>query len=371
MSTYISSTSPESDAAGDATAEVTKPPTKRKKKGGFRKLPRWQRVLIIMGIVLVTFVGGGTAAAFGLLSRYEGAVHHDDLMGDAAPPANVTEQHWQGGPLNFLLLGSDSRAGETDKGVVAGERSDTIMLLHISAKRDSAVIISIPRDSYVMIPESKGHKAGMNKLNAAFAFGGAPLAVKAVSQLTGITLDGAMIASFAGIRTMVDAVGGVQVCLDYDVRSTFSITVWKKGCQQMDGKTAEEFMRNRKSVPGGDFGRMHDQQLVVRGIINKVSQGGLLDNPLAFDRLLLTAAQSLTIDKSIDLNTLAASVKHIRPDNVKFGTVPYSNADLKTPAGSAVQLDDAKAKELYDAIRNDAMAEFFAAHPGPSGSPPA
>nr|BFE63239.1 hypothetical protein GCM10020063_077650 [Dactylosporangium thailandense] len=367
MSTYTSSSAPRGDL-GDETAEVAPPVKKPRKRSRFRRLPRWQRALIITAIVLVTFVGGGTAAAFGLLSRYEGAVHHDDLMGDAAPPAAVAEEHWQGGPLNFLLLGSDSRAGETGKGVVAGERSDTIMLVHISAKRDSAVIISIPRDSYVMIPESKGRKAGMNKLNAAFAFGGAPLAVKAVSQLTGITLDGAMIASFAGIRTMVDAVGGVEVCLDFDVKSTFSDTVWKKGCQPMDGKTAEEFMRNRKSVPGGDFGRMHDQQLVVRGIINKVSQGGLLENPLALDKLLITAAQSLTIDKSIDLKTLATSVKNIRPDNVKFGTVPYSNPDLKTPAGSAVQLDEAQAKELFEAIRNDTMDAFFAAHPAPSAT---
>jgi LCP family protein required for cell wall assembly len=370
MSTYISSSSPHRDVVEGASTEGARPHKKRKKKGKFRKLPRWQRTLIIMGIALVTFVGGGTATAFGLLSRYEGAVHQDDLMGEAAAPAKQVEEHWQGGPLNFLLLGSDSRAGENDKGVVAGERSDTIMLLHISAKRDSAVIISIPRDSYVMIPESKGRKAGMNKLNAAFAFGGAPLAVKTVSQLTGITLDGAMIASFAGIRTMVDVVGGVEVCLDYEVKSSFSNTVWKKGCQHMDGKTAEEFMRNRKNVPGGDFGRMHDQQLVVRGIINKVSQGGMLSNPLMFDKLLLTAAQSLTIDKTIDINMLARSVKNIRPDNVKFGTVPYTNPGLQTPAGSAVQLDDVKGKELFEAIRNDTMAAYFAANPAP-GKPPA
>jgi LCP family protein required for cell wall assembly len=368
MSTYTRSGAPR-DNFGDETAEVDAPVKAPKKRKGFRGMARWKRTLLILGIVLFMLVGGGAAAAYGLLSRYEGAVHHDDLMGDAAAPPAVTEEHWEGGPLNFLLLGSDSRAGETDKGVVAGERSDTIMLVHISAKRDSATIISIPRDSYVMIPESKGRKAGMNKLNAAFAFGGAPLAVKAVSQLTGITLDGAMIASFAGIRTMVDAVGGVEVCLDFDVKSTFSNTTWKKGCQQMDGKTAEEFMRNRKSVPGGDFGRMHDQQLVVRGIINKVSKGGLLENPLAFDKLLITAAQSLTIDKTIDLRTLAASVKNIRPDNVKFGTVPYSNDDLKTPAGSAVQLDEAQSKELFDAMRNDAMDAFFAAHPAPADKP--
>jgi LCP family protein required for cell wall assembly len=337
-----------------------KPP---KKKGRFRKLPKWQRVLIILGIAVFSLVGGGTAAAYGLLHRYESAVHQDDLMGDAAVPREVQQEHWKSGPLNFLLLGSDSREGETDKGVVAGERSDTIMLMHISAKRDSAAIISIPRDSYVMIPESKGRKAGMNKLNAAYAFGGAPLAAKTVSLLTGITLDGAMIVNFAGIRKMVDAVDGVEVCVDYDVKSTFSNTRWKKGCHNMNGKNAEEFVRSRKGVPGGDFGRMHDQQLVVSGIINKVSQGDVLSNPLKFDKLVVTAAQSLTVDKSIDLRTLAMSVKTIRPENVKFGTAPFSNPGLKTPVGSAVELDAVKDKELFDAIKNDTMAAYFAANP--------
>jgi len=387
MSTYISSTGPHGDVDDpDATATLPRVPRQRgsrgkgggrspkggggtggepptKKKSWFRSRPRWQRVLIILGIVLVTFVGGGTATAFGLLSRYEGAVQHEDILGDAAAPTAETEKHWQGGPLNFLLLGSDSRDGEKDKGVVGGERSDTIMVVHVSAKRDSAAIISIPRDSYVMIPESKGHPAAKHKLNAAFAFGGAPLAAKTVSLLTGVTLDGAMIASFAGIRTMVDAVGGGEVCLDYDVKSSFSNTTWRKGCQNMNGKTAEEFMRNRKNVPGGDFGRMHDQQLVVRGIITKVSKNGLLTNPLTFDKLLKTAAESLTIDKSIDLKTLAGTVKDIKPDNVKFGTVPYSNADLKTSDGSAVELDVAQSKDLFDAIKNDTLDAFFAAHP--------
>lgn len=370
MAMYSSSSALESDVDDDLTVSdhPAPKPTKKpsKPKGRFHRLPRWQRAFIILTIALFSLVGGGTAAAYGLLYRYESAVQHEDLMGDAVAPAEVREEHWDTGPLNFLLLGSDSREGETDKGVVAGERSDTIMLVHISAKRDSAAIISIPRDAYVMIPESKGRKAGMNKLNAAFAFGGAPLAAKTVSQLTGITLDGAMIVNFAGIRTMVEAVGGVEVCLDYNVKSSFSNKEWKKGCHTMNGKTAEEFVRNRKGVPGGDFGRMHDQQLVVSGIIAKVSQGDALTNPIKFDRLVVTAAQSLTVDKTIDLRKLAVSVKNIRPEHVKFGTTPYLNPGLKTPAGSAVELDPVKDKELFDAIRDDKLDAYFAANPAPT-----
>jgi anionic cell wall polymer biosynthesis LytR-Cps2A-Psr (LCP) family protein len=168
---------------------------------------------------------------------------------------------------------------------------------------------------------------------------------------------------------MVDAVGGVNVCVPYDVKSYFSDTVWKKGCHFMDGPTAEEFMRNRMFVPGGDFGRMKDQQLVVQGIIDKVSKEGVLDNPLTFDKLLVTAAQSLTIDKTLDVRKLALSVKNIRPGAVKFATVPASNADLKTSAGSSVELDATKSAELFASIRNDTVDQWVTANPAKEDTP--
>jgi anionic cell wall polymer biosynthesis LytR-Cps2A-Psr (LCP) family protein len=126
---------------------------------------------------------------------------------------------------------------------------------------------------------------------------------------------------------------------------------------------AEEFMRQRKAAPGGDFGRIHDQQLVVKAIAEKVSADGMLTNPLELDKLLTTAAEALTIDKSLDLQELAFTAKGIKPANIKFATVPYTSARLKTHAGSAVKLDDAKAKEMFAAVRDDTIQEWLAAHP--------
>jgi len=265
--------------------------------------------------------------------------------------------------LNLLLLGSDSRATVPGGKSPIGERSDTIMLVHIAKNRQKAAIISIPRDSYVNVPAGGGWKGGKNKLNAAFAYGGAPLAAKAITQLTGVTLDGAMIANFAGIRSMVDAVGGVDVCLPYDVKSTFSDTVWAKGCHFMDGPTAEEFMRNRKSVPGGDFGRMKNQQLVVKAVIAKAAKGDLLTNPMKFDNLMVTAAEALTVDKSLDLQKLALAVKGIKPGAISFATVPYTSASLRTFAGAAVRLDMTKADAMFAAVRNDTISQYLADHP--------
>lgn len=316
---------------------------------------------MVTGMVLVLVAGCMTCGAWYLVHRYEGKVAHEDLLGAAAPtaPEKISQQV----PLNLLVLGSDSRRGETDKGDVAGERSDAIMLLHINAARNSAAFVSIPRDSYVDVPAAGPWPGGKNKLNSAFSFGGAPHAAKTVIQLTGVSLDGAMVVNFAGIRKMVDAVGGVHVCVDYDVKSSFSSRMWAKGCHDMDGAESEEFMRERYNVPGGDIGRMHQQQLVVQGVIEKVVSAGLLNNPLTLDKLFSTAAESLTLDKSLDLRELAMSVKGVQPGSIKYVTVPFVKLNLQTPAGSAVELNPTKSAALFDALRSDTVDQWVAANP--------
>lgn len=335
-------------------------PAKRK---GFRGLPRWKKVLIVAGSALLAVALIAVGTAWALVGRYEGQVKHEDLLGDAAVPRNEQQQHFASGPINLLLLGSDSRAGTVDQNKVSGQRSDTIMLVHIAANRKQAAVISIPRDSFVDIPPGGSWSGGKNKINAAFAFGGAPLAAKTITQLTGVPLDGAMIADFAGIEKMVDAVGGVRVCINYDVQSTFSSRFWAKGCHQMNGAEAEEFVRQRKMVPGGDFGRMKDQQLVVQAIFTKVSSEGVLTNPLRLDRLLMTAAQTLTIDKSLNLRQLASVVMDIKPSAVRYATLPYTNPGLQTFAGSSVELDATKCASMFAAIRNDTIDQWIADNP--------
>jgi LCP family protein required for cell wall assembly len=223
------------------------------------------------------------------------------------------------------------------------------MLVHIGKNLDRATIISIPRDSYVYIPAGGSWKGGMNKLNAAFAFGGAPLAATTITRLSGVQFDGALIANFASIRDMVAAVDGVRVCIPYDVKSTFSDKVWKKGCHDLDAAQAEEFVRQRKKVPVGDFGRIHDQQLVVKAIVEKMSDQGMLSNPLQLNNLLVTAAKALTVDNGLDIQELALMAKGISPTKIMYATVPYTTASLKTPAGSADKLDDGKANDLFAA----------------------
>jgi anionic cell wall polymer biosynthesis LytR-Cps2A-Psr (LCP) family protein len=196
------------------------------------------------------------------------------------------------------------------------------------------------------------------------SFGGASLAAKTVYDLTKIPLNGAVIVNFQGVQTMVGAVGGVRVCIPYTVRSSFTSKVWTKGCHDLSPKDAEEFVRQRKGTPGGDLGRIKNQQHVIKGLIAKVKEGGVLTNPSKLNDLLTTAARSLTIDKSMNLTQLATDVKDIDQDNIKFATTPITGT-MTTSAGSSVALDMPGCEELFAAVRDDRADEWLAAHPQP------
>jgi LCP family protein required for cell wall assembly len=332
------------------------------RRNRFQQLASWKKALMILIGLLLVLALLLVGSVYSLTRHYENKVNKDDLLGKAAAPRD--DNRWRHGPLNLLVLGSDSRA--TTPGGVSpiGERSDTIMLVHVSRNLDHAYVVSIPRDSYVNIPaEGDDWHGGKNKINAAFAFGGAPLAARTITQLTGVQLDGAAIANFASIHKMVDAVDGVNVCLPYDLKSSFTGKTWSKGCHQFNGADAEAFTRERYNSPGGDFGRIYNQQLVVRGLIQKVADGGVLTNPFKFDDFVGTVADALTLDENVSLRELGISLRHIRPDGVQFATVPYTTASLRTPAGSAVQLDEARSRALFAAIREDAVGDWFAANP--------
>jgi LCP family protein required for cell wall assembly len=339
--------------------------TKSGRFAAFTKLAGWKKALIVLSALLLVIAGGVAGGGFLLYQRYENKVDRAALLPDWSEDETAqSDENWASGSLNLLLLGSDSRAEEVTSGVSPiGERSDTIMLLHISKKRDRATFVSIPRDSYVEVPPGGTWDGGKNKINSAFAFGGAPLAAETVRRLTGITPDGAMVADFGSIREMVDAVNGINVCIQYRVRAIDTGKVWEPGCHDMDGATALEFVRQRHGVVGGDFGRMNNQQLVVKALISKAGNSGVLKNPLELDSLLGIAAGALTVDEKLDLRDLAFAVRDIRPGNVDFRTVPYLRADLATSAGTAVQLDPDLSTSMFQALADDTIEQWLAANP--------
>ncbi|MFI5924851.1 LCP family protein [Micromonospora sp. NPDC051543] len=328
----------------------------------WRAMAGWQKAMVALIAIFAVLCAGVVTVGFGLKHRYESRVQREDILGQGTGPRD--ERRWKSGPLNLLLLGSDSRDGEPDQALYPGQRSDTIMLVHVNAARDAATIVSIPRDSYVDVPAAGTvWSGGLNKINAAFAFGGAALAAETVAKLTGLPLDGVLVANFAAVRKLVDAVGTINVCLPYAVTSSDTKVTWTAGCHDLDGRAADDLMRQRHGVPGGDFGRIYDQQLVVRALAERISATSLLTNPTRLDRVLTTAAESLVVDRDLDLADLALAVRRVRPETVQFVTAPFSDANLQTPAGSAVRLDEVKAPALFAAVREDRVAQWLAANP--------
>lgn len=321
---------------------------------------RWRNFAIIVAILALVCSGSVVTAAFVLFNRYDNKVAREDILGDVPAPQQV-EERLEAGPLNFLILGSDSR-GANQGSDPGGARSDTIMVVHLSKGLREVFVFSIPRDSYVYVPPGGTWRGGMNKINAAFAFGGAKLAASTVYELTKIPLDGAAIVEFEGIHRMVAAVGTVEVCIPYRVRSYHTSRVWEPGCHEMGPDETADFVRQRYDVPGGDFGRIKNQHLVVKALAKKVKSRGILTQPALLDDLLTTAAESVTLDKRTNLRELFFALKDVDPDEITFATVPYIGT-MRTEVGSSVQLDMEAAQELFQAVREDRVAEWLAANP--------
>jgi LCP family protein required for cell wall assembly len=326
------------------------------------KWPVWTKVCVAIGAVLVLLAGGVMSAAFGLTAQVERHVKRADILGDVpGQKSSYTE-----GPLNFLVLGSDNReADPTVRADTTGARSDTIMLVHVDKTLTKSTIVSIPRDSYVDIPASGNGKwlGGKNKINAAYDFGGPALTAKTVNQLTGIPLNGAFLLDFDSVRKLVGIVGGVTVCIPFNMSSIHTSRVWKKGCNFLTADAAQDFMRQRKTVPGGDFGRIQNQQRVVLAVAKKMSVKGLITNPVKLNKVLTTVADAVTVDQNVNLPDLALGLKNIRPANMQFATLPIVTDNLATPAGSSVELDTKKGEALFTALRDDTLDQYFAANP--------
>jgi LCP family protein required for cell wall assembly len=326
-----------------------------------RKRSPWVSALTIVGVLALVCTGTTVGLALGLEHRYENKVTREDILGDL-PKADVP-LGTKTVPMNFLMLGSDDMSGKNQNiDDPDGSRSDTIMLFHINAAHNRAFVMSIPRDSFVDVPAGGKWKGGLNKINAAFAFGGAKLSAKTVYNLTKIPLDSAMIVNFSGIAKMVDAVGTVNICIPYQVSSIHTGRVWSAGCHDMGPDETADFLRQRKSVPGGDLGRIQDQQLVVKALADRITSEGILTNPLQLDKLISTAASSLTLDKSTNLRDLVLALKDIRPADLSFATVPTAGT-FDTFAGSSVKLDTAAANVLFQAVIDDKADEWLNVHP--------
>lgn len=324
------------------------PPPPGPRPGAGRGVPRrggggrvLRRTLLVLALVVVLFLG--------LVLFFFSRVGKVDALRDYdGRPEATSGQDW-------LLVGSDSREGLSDKqiktlhlGKIGGRRTDTIILLHVPTS-GPATMVSLPRDSYVPIPGR-----GRNKLNAAYAFGGAPLLAQTVEQATGIRLDHYAEIGFGGFVGMTDAVGGVELCPKRKIHDSKSGLRVQKGCQEMDGGTALAYVRARYFDPKGDLGRVERQQEFLGAVFKKASSPSTVVNPFKLIALGNAGTTALTVDDRdgpIDLLRFAFAMKAISAGKGTKTTVPIADANYRTSAGSAVRWDRAKALELFRSLR--------------------
>jgi LCP family protein required for cell wall assembly len=296
----------------------------------------------VAGLIAVVVILAVLAWPIGLLIWANGKIQHVEALSGAENTPGTT----------YLLAGSDARGSGGINDSTSGARTDTIMLLHKPSSGPVA-LISIPRDTYAEIP---GNDA--NKINAAYSFGGAPLLVQTVEALSGLTIDHYVEVGFGGVEGVVDAVGGVRLCLDYDVHDVKSKLKWKAGCHVVNGETAIAFSRMRYAPENttGDIGRTERQQQLIAQVGKKVADPAVLLNPATQVGLAdagLAAVVTDTDSGIIDLVMLGLAFRSANGDDGVTGTPPIATIDYRTPTGaSAVLLDKNQTPEFWAKIRD-------------------
>jgi LCP family protein required for cell wall assembly len=253
-----------------------------------------------------------------------------------------------------VLLGSDSR----DPGNEGNGRSDTIMVVHLNAKRTRAYIISFPRDMYVAVP---GY--GRDKINAAFAFGGAPLTVRTLENLTGARMDHVALIDFRGFIKLTEDLHGVTVTN----KTAFSSHGFHfpKGKITIAGDEALWFVRERHHLPGGDLDRAENQRNVIKAIVQKGLSAGVISDPATFTTFLSNVAKHLTVDNSLSDSEIQRTALSLRltAQDIRLMQAPISGFGTARDGQSIDVVDTAKMAELSTALRKDKLSEYVKKYP--------
>ena len=312
----------------------------------FRTHPVVRRVSLVAIAVLGFTVTSGATAWIRLENNIE---THDltDLLGER-PDVLVTpdpEDPAANRPQNLLILGSDERTGDDAiGGAVEGMRSDTTIVAHISADRSRVDLVSIPRDSHVQIPsctrsDGSTSPAQEGRFNSAFSIGAqngevsdaVACTLRTVEALTGVYIDGWVVVDFVGFIEMIEAIGGVDICLPTDMSSADAGLEVQAGCQTLDGPTALAFARARKGPglgDGSDLGRVTRQQDLMAAMVDKVLSSNLLTDSAGLYRFVSSATQSLTTDPETgnigSIAGLGFSLRGLSGSDLTFMTVPVA-----------------------------------------------
>lgn len=286
----------------------------------------------------------------------------DGLEHRPAKPAGVA-----GKAVNILLLGTDRRSDVPTTGTAAkaatwlpgAQRSDTMMIVHISGDRQAMWVTSIPRDSWVPIP---GH--GFAKINAALSYGGPSLAVETVEQLTGVRIDHLAVIDWDGFIALTDTVGGVDVDIPATVHDSARDITWTAGRQHLDGQQALDYVGERYGLPGGDLDRVARQQAFLRSLMQSSLHQEMRKDPRMLYGFLDTITQYITVDSdwsATAMAKLAASLRGLRSADIRYLTVPVAGLGREGDQ-SVVHLAAKRDQQLWQAVRDDRMEQWSDVH---------
>jgi polyisoprenyl-teichoic acid--peptidoglycan teichoic acid transferase len=317
-----------------------------------RLLPK---ILIAVAVVLVAAIGAGLLVYTSKIDRSltENLKRGVELPADessARPPKEPQET----GTLNYVLLGSDSR----DPSNEGNGRSDTILVVHLNAKRNKGYIISFPRDMYVNVP---GY--GRNKINAAYAFGGTPLAVRTLEDLTGVRMDHVALIDFEGFIRLTEDLDGVTVTNKHAFSSHgFD---YPKGKITIAGEEALWFVRERKLLPGGDLDRAENQRNVIKAIVQKGLSAGVISDPGTFLNFISNVAKYLTVDNDLSDEEIKRTAHSLRltGKDIDLLQAPISGFATTGNGQSIDVVDTAKMAELSSAMKKDKLSEYVKKYP--------
>jgi LCP family protein required for cell wall assembly len=363
--------------------------------GGKRRSPLWARLCAIFGTVLVVASGGVLVTSKVLIARYTNTVKTQNLFGDPAS-ADVKVSDIKKGPLNLILAGIDPRNDTT------APLSDSIMVVHVDETLQNAYVFSIARDLLVQIPPfaKTNFPGGTAKINAAMSYGssvgngkhdvaqGFDLLAKTVSQLTGIKkFDAGAIINFGGFKKIVDAMGGVTMRIDQNVKSEHlqpdgsprarrascannqcdhpyigPQATYRKGTNHLQGWQALDYVRQRYGLPKSDYDRQRHQQQFVKAMVDQALSKDVVTNPIKLDKVLTAAGQSLIFDGSgHSVVDWGLALKNIRSQNMTLIKLPGGSV-FEGKAYKGERLDDT-ATEFFASVSDGSIASFMVNHP--------
>ncbi|WP_326551718.1 LCP family protein [Micromonospora sp. NBC_01813] len=354
-----------------------------------RRTPRWAVLSLIIGGLLMATSATALVGSRVLIDRYTGEIQQQDLLAGAA---KIPEDPGKSldGPVTMLLLGVDERGSRP-----GDMRSDTIIILHIPASHDQAYLVSVPRDTWVEVPafEPSGYAGGESKLTDAFhagsqngagRAGGAQLVALTLKEVTGIEFDGAAIIDFDGFRDVIDALGGVQMCVDQRVMSQHMRLVdgepmwlaearevgggeelWhEEGCKRMAGWEALDYSRQRYGLPNGDYDRQRHQRQLVKAMVQEASSTGVLTNPARIDDVITAAGRAFVLDTGgVPIVDFVFTLRGITANDLVLVTTNDGEFNSAGFSNTAAERLTPQSLEMFDAVRTGTLDEYLLANP--------